>query len=52
MFDWRKESGWDEFWGQGKIKSGEELYFYELLTKETLEMQEEAGNTPTTESGP
>jgi hypothetical protein len=36
MFDWNN-SGWDNFWRQGEQRMGEELQFYELLTRADLE---------------
>ena len=48
IFCWGHESGWDEFWGNGQTKSGEELEFYELLTKEMMERKNKNENPDTT----
>ncbi|KIJ24627.1 hypothetical protein M422DRAFT_39084 [Sphaerobolus stellatus SS14] len=44
LFNWDKKSGWDEFWRRGEKRVGEELQFYELLTRANLEDRSEAIN--------
>ncbi|KIJ47122.1 hypothetical protein M422DRAFT_249433 [Sphaerobolus stellatus SS14] len=48
LFNWDKKSGWDEFWRWGKKRVGEELQFYELLTRANLEDRSEAINASET----
>lgn len=37
LFNWDQALGWDEFWAHGERGAGEELEFYELMTKMVLE---------------